>query len=64
MQLGVEVIVDTEDVAGLNLLGLGLLEQHTLARLAHGQRLQRSYQVALRNISLALDLLQHQTHSL
>ena len=56
-QLRSELIVDGEDVVGLDLLGLGIFREDALGDLAQGQRLDGTHQVPLRDIRLVLDLL-------
>lgn len=57
VQSGGELVVDSEDVAALDLFRLGFFGEDSLRGLSTGQRLQRPHQLSLRDIRLLLDLL-------
>lgn len=57
VQFGGKLVVDCKHVSVLNLFALRLLGKHSLRGLSTRQRLQRSYQLPLRDIRLLLDLL-------
>lgn len=58
MQLGGEGIVHVKLVRGLDLLRLGVFDEHALCGLAHRQRLQGAHEVFLRDVSLVQYFLQ------
>ncbi len=57
VQSGGELVIDSEDVAALDLFRLGFFREDSLCGLSTGQRLQRPHQLSLRDIRLLLDLL-------
>ena len=56
VEFGCESVVDGEHVTRFNFLGPWILDEDSLRRFAHGQRLQGPDQIAFRNIRLTLNL--------